>query len=61
MLHPHKSAMSTAVILDVIRELTDDTNYVVLDGIVSAKIRGNLEIDSEPWAAAGFKDTLLRC
>lgn len=48
MLHPHKSAMSTAVILDVIRELTDDTNYVVLDGIVSAKIRGNLEIDSEP-------------
>lgn len=47
MLHPHKSAKSTALILEIIRELTDDTNYVAFKGIVSATINGDLKIDSE--------------
>lgn len=47
MLHPHKSAKSTAVILDVIRELTGDTTYASFEGIVSASINGELKIDGE--------------
>ncbi len=48
MLHPHKSSESTAVILKVIRELTDDTTYAVFEGSVSATINGQLKINAEP-------------
>lgn len=47
MLHPHKSATGTALILEIIRELTDDTNYVAFQGIISAEINGDLKIDGE--------------
>jgi hypothetical protein len=47
MLHPLKSSKSTAVILDVIRELTGDTNYASFEGTVSATIDGKPKIDGE--------------
>lgn len=45
MRYPLKSSESTAVVLDVIRELTGDTTYATFKAIVSATIKGKLKID----------------
>jgi hypothetical protein len=40
-----ESSESTQVILSVIRELTGDTSYASFIGIITAKVRGKIEIN----------------
>lgn len=47
MLHPHTSAKSTAVIIDVIRELSGDTSFITFNATISVTINGAQKIDNE--------------
>lgn len=47
MLSFDKSVRSTKIIIDMIRELSGDTNFVMFDATVSASINGKQKIDKE--------------
>ncbi|WP_219953064.1 hypothetical protein [Dickeya zeae] len=47
MLDSKKSALSTSVIINVIKEITGDTNYTDFIGIITATVNGKLKINQE--------------